>query len=140
MKLQALVISLAGALLLGLLAGNFLSKKYRAVTQFSIVATTRKPIESASTLAFRFGSPDDAKLLLQALGRLPSLDDFTDADHMRVELRLAALDGEHESAEGRSAHIAAALAACQRFRNSGCDEHRLRQLAADFALQRSNQP
>src|SRR4051812_43781118 len=138
-KVTAIAVSHLIALGLGLAAENFYWASHRSSTQTMVDSVTRRPLESASDLAFRFGSAKDAKALLQALQRAPA-DNFADADDFAIELRLAVLDGEQETSAPSSPHIQAASKACQRFRTSNCDQPRLRRLVARFAQQRPNQP
>jgi hypothetical protein len=139
MRITPIVASHLATLLLGLAAGNFYWASHRSFTQSVVADLTRRPLKVASVLAFRFGAPDDAKVLLQALRRGPA-GSFSDADEMEIELRLAVLDGEQGLSASNSPHLQAASKACQRFRHSNCEDSCLRQVAARFARQRPRMP
>ena len=129
---HALVLAVA------MLAGSAYWNAHRASRELLVSAIARKPLADAANLAFRFGSTDHARVLLEELQRVPSDASFASQEEMFIELRLAALNDEYRTTVVDSPHIRSALKACKRFRTSNCDPVRLRALAAKFAEERSN--
>ena len=120
-----------------MLAGSAYWNAHRSSTESIVSAVTRKPLADAANLAFRFGSIDHARVLLEELQRAPSDATFVSQEEMFNALRLAALNGEHQTTVADSPHIRSASLACRRFRSSDCDPARLQALAAKFAQERS---
>lgn len=137
-SLVRLSLSHALVLVLGILAGNTYWNSHRSTTESLISAFARQPLSEASNLAFRFGSPEHAQILLEELGHVPSDPAFASADEMATQLHLAALTGEYQTDAPVSSRIKSASAACKRFRSSNCDLASMKELAARFAQQRRN--
>ena len=125
-------------LVVAMFAGSAYWSAHGASRELIASAVTRKPLADAANLAFRFGSTEHARVLLEELQRAPSDAAFVSQEEMFTELRLAALNGEYRTTVVDSPHIRSASMACRRFRTSDCDPVRLRALAAKFAEERSN--
>ncbi len=95
-------------------------------------AYARFPRRDAAELAFRFGTTQDAKILV---ADQPNSADF---EVVRSELRLAALFGEHLTQSMHGPHLLAAAAICERAGKCPCSLDRLRQQAANLAKSRNN--
>jgi hypothetical protein len=130
------MLSHAAVLVLGMLAGTIYWSSHRSTTDSLISMLARKPLADASNVAFRFGSPDHARILLNELLHAPSEPATAARDEMVAQLHLAALSGEYQTDAPNLAHIEAASLACQRSRSSNCEPKRMKELAAKFALQR----
>ena len=137
-SLGRIFLSHALALLVGILAGNAYWNAHRAATELLVSAITRKPLTDAANLAFRFGSTEHARVMLEELQHAPAAATFVSQEEMFIELRLAALNGEDQTTVADTPHIKSASVACKRFRTSDCDPVRLQALAAKLAQERSN--
>lgn len=137
-SLGRIFLSHALAVVVAILAGSAYGNANRASRELIVSAIARKPLTDAANLAFRFGSTDHARVLLEELQRAPSDATFVSQEEMLTELRLAALNGEYRMTVVDSPHIRSASMACRRFRTSECDPVRLQALAAKFAEERSN--
>jgi hypothetical protein len=138
--LGRLTLSLAAALVMGVLAGNvYWDSRLRSATETTISMLSRQPLSDASKLAYRFGSAEHARILVEELRRAaPSSSDTAAIDEMVAQLHLATLRGEHEADAADSSHITSASAACLRFRPANCDPASMKKLAAKFAQRRRN--
>lgn len=134
--LARILLSHTAAFLIAILAGSAYWSAHRDSTDSILSLITRKPLADAANLAFRFGPPDHARVLLEQLRQAPSVPALAPGDEMLTELRLAVLDGEHEPSAQNPPHFAAAIVACRRFQRSNCDPDRLQELAAKLAQQR----
>ena len=137
-SLGRIFLSHALALVVAMLAASAYWNAHRASRELIVSAITRKPLTDAANLAFRFGSTEHARVLLEELQRVPSDATLVSQEEMFTELRLAALNGEYRTNVVDSPHIRYASIACRRFRTSDCDPVRLQALAAKFAEGRSN--
>jgi hypothetical protein len=135
-SLARLVLSHAAVLGLAILAGNAYWTSHRSATESLISMLARQPLADASNLAFRFGSPEHARILVDELRHDRSDPATVAGDEMVAQLYLAALNGEYQTDALDSPHTKSASVACQRFRSSNCDLRRMKELAAKFALQR----
>ena len=133
-----LILSHAAVLLVAALVGNAYWAWHRSSTALVAALVTRQPLSTAANLAFRFGSRDDAELLVNTLSRAPADPAFAIPDRMIAELHLAALRDEQNASTGDTPHLYAAASACQRFRARNCDLPSLKALAAKLASQRVN--
>jgi hypothetical protein len=131
-------LSHGAVLILAMLAGNTYWNSHRSATDSIISMFSRQPLADASNLAYRFGSAEHARILLEELRRAPPYPDMAAGDEMTAELHFAALDGEYQSEAPDSPHIKSASVACLRFRTSSCDRASMKKLAAKFAQQRRN--
>jgi hypothetical protein len=137
-SLARLALSHTLVLILAVLAGNTYWKSHRSTTESLISTFAQQPLFEASNLAFRFGSPEHARILLEELRHVPSDPAFAAGDEMAAHLHLAALTGEYKTDAPDPSHIKSASAACKRFRTSYCEPARMKELAARFAQQRRN--
>jgi hypothetical protein len=137
-SLARLTLSHSAALMLAMLAGNAYWSSHRSATESTISMFARQPLADASSLAYRFGSAEHARILVEELRHAPSYSGMAAGDEMAAQLRLAALDGEHQTDARDSPHISLASAACLRFRPSNCDAASMKRLATKFAQQRRN--
>jgi hypothetical protein len=137
-SLARLTFSHAAVLILAMLAGNTYWNSHRSATDSIISTFSRQPLGDAANLAYRFGSAEHARILLEEVRHAPSYPDMAAGDEMAAQLQLAALDGEYQADTSDSPHIRSASVACLRFRPSNCDPASMKKLAAKFAQQRQN--
>jgi hypothetical protein len=132
-----LIASHAVVTVLGVGAGYAYWTTTRESTRSLHAVIARTPILNAAELAFRFGTAEHARRLLNHVRGTPPETDLEWGDLMLTELKLAVVDGEHEQSQSAPApHLAAARDACVRFRNSSCDQESLREFAGKLSKQR----
>jgi len=125
------------AVLLGIVAGVVYDRAHGAwAAQKVLSMLDRIPHSQAATLAYRFGSVGQARVLLQGLLRKAPSDDLAWGDVMLTRVRLAILDGEHTRASGPTPQLAAAADACRRFGSQSCSAEQLSELARKLAAAR----
>ncbi len=134
-----LAASHALVVLLGWTAGSAYFGITRGSVQAAIDSIARRPRANAAYLAFRFGSADQARILLRHVPPVTSDNAVASADLMLTELRLAVLDGEHVEGTNPTPHLTAAANACTRFQSS-CELTQLRVMATKIATQRAHSP
>lgn len=137
--LALLAASHAVVVLLGWTAGSAYFGITRGSVQATINGIARQPRANAASLTFRFGSADQARVLLGAVPLVTSDSTIASADLMLTELRLAVLEGEHVEGTHPTPHLAAAADACARFQPN-CELAELRAMATKLANQRAQSP
>ena len=98
-RLKALARSHVAAALLGLVIAHVIWWRMAPGMQAVLDGITRLPLGQAAQLAFRFGSEQHARAVLNHLKIAPRSEELGALDDMVIELRLGALAGEHESPE-----------------------------------------
>jgi hypothetical protein len=131
-----LVASHALTILLAVGAGWVYWGTTRDATQSFIDTIALAPRFDAANLAFRFGSADHARGLLNTLPMNPGGDPIAWGDRMMTEVRLAVLDQEHSKHATSTPHLSAARDACSRSGRVSCREDEVLELARRIANQR----
>jgi hypothetical protein len=125
----------AAAVLLGVAAGMLYHRAQVATLQRTTETLERRPHFEAASLAYSFGTPDQARVLLHGLLRQAPTSDLDWGDRMMTRVRLAILEGEHLKA-GPAPHLTSAADACRRFGRPDCSVEQLRELAGNLAAAR----
>jgi hypothetical protein len=131
-----LLLSHVGAVLLGIVAGVIYGRAHAASAQRVTEMLARRAQFEGTSLAYTFGSPDQARVLLHGLLRQAPSSDLGWGDVMMTRVRLAILDGEHTQASAPAPHLAAAADACRSFGRPDCSVEQLRELAGKLAAVR----
>lgn len=140
-RLKALARSHVAAALLGLVIAHVVWWRMAPGMQAVLDGITRWPLGQAAQLAFRFGSEQHARAVLNHLKVAPRSEELGPLDDMVIELRLGALAGEHETADAPTSHLEAAKRFCAKAgqtldRPPTCTPAKLRQLMTKLAEQR----
>lgn len=140
-RLTALARSHIAAALLGLVIAHGIWWRIAPGMQRVVDGITRWPLGQAAQLAFRFGSEQHARAVLNHLKVAPRDDVLGPLDDMVIELRLGALAGEHETVGVPTPHLDTAQRFCAEAaqtlaRPPTCEPTRLHARMAKLAEQR----